>query len=154
MPVNPILAAAAADFLVGMLWYSDYAFGPLFRQVTGQKGDTNQDFYLRIALQGVSSIMIAIAFYIAILTFQKSQLVESQEVFTRFYAWFFTPAVSNAELISSLKIAGFIWLGFFFPAKLSCAVWHPVINWQKFGIKIGGKLAQFLAIAATLAYFG
>ena len=33
LPINPILAASAANMAVGMLWYSDYAFGPLWRKL-------------------------------------------------------------------------------------------------------------------------
>lgn len=154
MHLNPILAAAAADMVVGMFWYSDYAFGPLWRKVSGHKSDVSKEFYLRLALQVVSSVMVATAFYIAILTFQKAQIVSSQAMFTQMYAWFFIPDVRNAELMSSLKIAGFLWLGFYVPAALSCTVWHSVIMWQKFALKVGGKLAQLLAMAAVLATLG
>ena len=154
MHLNPILAAAAADMVVGMFWYSDYAFGPMWKKVTGRKEDVSKEFYLRLALQVVSSLMIATAFYIAVLTFQKSVPVSSQEMFTQVYAWFFTPSVQHAELMSSLKIAGFLWLGFFVPSSLSCTVWHSVMMWHKFVLKNGGKLAQLLAMAAALSYFG
>lgn len=152
--INPILAAAAADIVVGMLWYSDYGFGPMYRKLSGHKLDMRKDLYVRIALQVVGSIMIATAFYIAILTFQKSQAMYSQEALTRLYSWFFMPSVDHAECMSSLKIAGFIWLGFFVPTKLSCLAWSPVMVWQKFAIKACGKLAQFLAMAAVLSYLG
>ena len=154
MHLNPILAAAAADMFIGMFWYSDYAFGPLLRKVTGIKCDVSKQFYLRVALQLVSSLMLATAFYIAVLTFQKTQLVSSQEMFTQLYAWFFTPTVQHAELFSALKIAGFMWLGFFVPASLSCAAWHNAIIVQKYLIKTGGKLAQLLGMAAAIAIFG
>ncbi len=155
MPLNPILAAAVADTVVGWLWYSDYAFGAMWRKVSGHsKADMKKDFYLRIALQLISSIMVATALYIAILTFQKAQIVTSQAMFTQIYSWFFVPATSNAELMSSLKIAGFIWLGFAVPAGLSCTAWHNQIMWNKFLIKAGGKLAQLLAIALVLARLG
>ena len=154
MPLNPILAAAAADMIVGMLWYSDYAFGPLWKKVSGHKMDVSKDLYLRLALQAVCSVMIATAFYIAILTFQKAQAVVSQAMFTQIYSWFFMSAANDADMISSLKIAGFLWLGFFVPSSLACAVWHNVIAWQKFALKAGGKLAQLLAMAAVLAILG
>ena len=154
MPLNPILAAAIADMAVGMLWYSDYAFGPLWKKIVGHKTDVSKEFYLRIALQFVSSVMIATAMYISILTFQKAQIISSQAMFTQIYAWFFEGSAKNAELMSSLKIAGFVWLGFCVPTALSCTVWHNVIMWQKFSVKVGGKLAQLLAIAAVLATLG
>lgn len=154
MPLNPILAAAAADMLVGMFCYSDYAFGPMWKKITGTKNDVSKEFYLRVALQVVSSVMIATAFYIAVLTFQKAQIVSSQAMFTQLYTWFFTASAQNAELMSTLKIAGFMWLGFFVPSYLSCTVWHTAIIWHKFMIKAVCKLAQLLAMAAVLATLG
>lgn len=154
MPLNPILAAAAADMVVGMFCYSDYAFGPMWKKIHGGKTDVSKEFYLRLALQVVSSIMVATAFYIAVLTFQKAQIVSSQAMFTQLYTWFFTASAQNAELMSTLKIAGFMWLGFYVPSYLSCTVWHNPINWQKFMIKAVCKLSQLLAMAAVLATLG
>lgn len=155
IPFNPILAAAAADFLVGWLWYSDLAFGPAWRKASGHgKVDMKKDFYLRIAVQIISSIMIATALYIAILTFQKAQLPATQAMYTQLYSWFFLPVAHNAEMMSSLKIAGFIWFGFYVPSGLSCTVWHSSILWNKFLLKAGSRLARLLTIAAVLAALG
>jgi hypothetical protein len=155
MSLNPILVAAAADFLVGWLWYSDLAFGAAWRKASGHsKVDMKKDFYLRIAVQILASIMIATALYIAILTFQRAQVPGSQAMFTQLYSWFFIPVAQNAEMMASLKIAGFVWFGFYVPAGLSCTVWHSAILWQKFILKAGGRLAQLLAMAAVLATLG
>lgn len=154
MPLNPILAAAAADMVVGMLCYSDHVFGSMWRKAGGQKVDYSKEFYLRLALQIVSSVMVATAFYIAILTFQKAQVVSSQAMFTQLYSWFFMASAQNAELMSSLKLAGFICVGFYIPSYLSCTAWHNPINWHKFMIKSVCKLAQLLAMAAVLATLG
>ena len=118
MHLNPILAAAAADMVVGMFCYSDYAFGPMYKKITGVKHDASKEFYLRLAVQVISSIMIATAFYIAALTFQRAQVISSQPMFTQFYSWFFMAPAQNAELMSTLKIAAFMWLGFFVPSSL------------------------------------
>ncbi|MBP6892379.1 DUF1761 family protein [Candidatus Babeliales bacterium] len=154
MPLNPIIAAAAADMLVGKLCYSEYAFGPMWRKLTGVKSEVSKDMYLRLAVQAVSSIMAATALYIAILTFQKAQIISSQAMFTQLYSWFFMASAQNAELMSSLKLAGFVWFGFFVPNYLSCTVWHNQIIWHKFTIKSICKLAQLLAMAAVLATLG
>jgi hypothetical protein len=154
MPLNPILAAAAADMVVGMLCYSDYVFGPMWRKAGGHKHEYSKEFYLRLALQVVSSVMIATAFYIAVLTFQKAQVVSSQAMFTQLYSWFFMASAQNAELMSTLKIAGFMWLGFYAPSYLSCTAWHKPISWHKFMIKAVCKRAQRLAMAAVLATLG
>jgi|GEM_PF-1277688 len=154
MPINPILAAALADIIVGAIYYSDYAFGPLCKKLSITKCDTSKDFYLRLAVQVVASLMLATAFYIAILTLKKTELPYTHEMFTRIYAWFFKDAQDvHADMKSSLKIAGFLWFGFAVPMALSATAWHSM-NWKKAGLKLGCKLAQFLAMAGALAYFG
>lgn len=155
MPINPILAAAAADILVGMFLYSDYGFGKLWSKVTGMKCNCSKDFLLRMAAQIVSSLMIATALYIAILTLKKTELPQTYQLFTQVYSWFFTPEAVGADLMSSLKIAGFFWLGFNVPLILSKTVWaSDVIHWKKGALKAVFQLAQFLAMAGALAYFG
>lgn len=152
--VNPIVAAAAADILVGCLYYSDFAFGPLARKLCTDKPDMKKDLHIRYGLQIVASLMLATAFYIAILTFKKTELPLAQDMFTRMYSWFFTDVqVVHADCMASLKIAGFLWVGFVVPQALSAAAWHS-LNFKKVALKAGGKLAQFLAMACTLAYFG
>jgi len=150
MPLNPILAAAVADMAVGMLWYSDYGFGPLWKKIQG-KTNVEKDLYLRLLVQGASSVVFATAVYIAIMTFQKTHDAYAQEIFTKYFSWFLKEKTVNTELMSSMKTAGFIWLGLFVPSYLSCAAWTPTPAWTKFAIKSGCKLAQLLAIAAVLA---
>ena len=151
---NPILAAAAADLAVGVFCYSDYAFGPMWRKIHGSKSDVGKEFYFRLGLQVISSVMVATALYISILTFQKAQVVSSQAMFTQVYSWFFEASAQNAELISSLKIASFIWFGFYVPNFFSCVVWQNPLVWNKFLIKSVCKLVQLLAMAAVLASLG
>jgi hypothetical protein len=154
MPINPILAAAAANIAVGWLYYSEFAFGPMLKKITGSKCDVSKDFYLRMAVEIVASLMLATAFYIAILTFKKTTLPYSEELFTKIYAWFFNDANAvQADMASSLKAAGFLWFGFAVPMAISATAWHSM-NWQKAVLKLGCKLAQFLAMAGALAYFG
>jgi len=154
MPINPILAAALADIIVGAVYYSDYAFGPLCKKLSTTKYDMHKDFYLRMAVQVVASLMIATAFYISILTLKKAELPQSQEMFTRIYAWFFKDAQDvHADIMSSLKIAGFLWFGFAVPMAFAATAWHSM-NWKKTVLKLGCKLGQFLAMAGALAYFG
>ena len=151
IPVNPILAAAAADMAVGMLWYSDYAFGPLWKKLKKEGNGEYKDLYQRLALQAVASVMVASDLYIAIITFQKTQATYSHEAFTKLFSWFLEDKPSTTELIASMKTVGFIWLGFVVPGNLSCTAWSNPMNFVKFGIKVGCKLAQFFAVAAVLS---
>ncbi|HSW76603.1 MAG TPA: DUF1761 family protein [Candidatus Saccharimonadales bacterium] len=150
MPINPILAAAAADMAVGMVWYSDYAFGPLWKKVHG-KTNVEKDFYLRLAIQAVGSVMLATALYISIMTFQKTNVAYSQELFTKWFSWFFTEKNPDTLLVSAMKTAAFIWVGFYVSAGISCAAWTSAPAGTKFVIKVGCKLFQLLAMAAVLA---
>lgn len=155
LPINPIIAGAAADMLVGMALYSDYTFGPLWTKVTGVKASHQKDMQLRLAGQAVASIMVSSAMFIAILTFKKTELSASQEMLTKIYSWFLKDAGSaQTDVMSSFKIAGFLWLGLWVPAMLSATVWQPNINWQKFALKSAFTLVRVLAIAGALAYFG
>ncbi len=155
LPVNPIIAAAAADIVVGMALYSDYTFGPLWTKLTGMKCTHGKDMPLRFAGQAVASLMGASAMYVAVITLRKAELPYRQELLTKVYSWFFEHGNAvNADLMSSMKIAGFLWLGLLVPFMLSKTMWEPTINWQKFALKSVFTLAHFLAMAAAIAYFG
>ncbi len=151
LPINPILAAAAADMAVGMFWYSDYAFGPMWRKIKKEGNADYKDLYQRLALQAVASVMVASALYIAIITFQKTQMAYSYDTFTQMFSWFLKDKPNSTELVSSMKTVMFIWLGFVVPGNISCVAWSTPMNWSKFGIKAGCKLAQFLAVAAAFS---
>lgn len=152
IPLNPIIAAAVADMAVGMFCYSDYAFGPLWKKIHG-KTNVEKDLYVRLAVQAVSSLVIATALYIAIMIFQKSQCTYGQEMLTKWFSWFLTEKEQNTELVSAMKTTGFIWLGLFVPSYLSCAAWTSAPAWIKFAIKSTCKLAQLLAMTVVLIKF-
>ena len=50
LPINhaylPIIGAVAAEMAVGCVWYSDYAFGALYRQATGKKKNEQYQFFI------------------------------------------------------------------------------------------------------------
>lgn len=155
LPINPIIAGAAADMIVGMALYSDYTFGPLWTKVTGKKCTHSKDMPLRLAVQAVASLMVSSAAYVAILTFKKTEVSYSQEMLTKIYSWFLKDVnMVHTDLMSSMKIAGFLWLGLMVPSILSKTVWDTTINWQKFALMSAFKLVHILAIAGALAYFG
>ncbi|MBP9764805.1 DUF1761 domain-containing protein [Candidatus Babeliales bacterium] len=153
MPLNPIIVAAVADVLAGVVIYSDYAFGPLWHKVTGMKCKMGKDAYLRFALQFVCSLMTATALYIAILTFQKTDVTYVQSTLTNMYAWFFTPT-THTDFMSAVKIAGFLWLGFYVPFIFSHIIWDTTINWQKGALKSVFKLIHLAVMTAVLVYLG
>lgn len=150
LPINPILAAAGVNILVGVAIYSKYTFGPLWSKISGKKVAGLKDMPLRFALEAVSSIMSAAALYIAILTFKKAEVV-SDSMFTHIYSWFFHDI--TADMMSSLKIAGFLWLGFMVPHIICHIAWDESMNWKKGALKAIFSLVHILAMAAALAHF-
>jgi len=150
LPINPILAAAAANMLVGFAIYSKHTFGPLWLKISGKKVSGLKDMPVRVALEAVSSIMSAAALYIAILTFKKAEVV-SGGMLTSMYSWFFQDI--QADMMSSLKLAGFLWLGFMVPHIICHVAWDESMNWRKGALKAIFSLVHILAMAAALAYF-
>ena len=121
----------------------------MWRKLSKDHSGDMKDIYLRFAIQAISSLMIAAALYIAIITFQKTQITYAHETFTKLFSWFLQDNKSETtELIAAMKTAAFIWFGFIFSTKLSCFAWTQPMNITKFMIGTGCKLIQFLAIAA------
>ncbi len=154
MPVHmaymPILAAAAAEVVVSMLWYSDHLFGPMWKKLGG-KSSGKKDFYQKLGIHILASLVTATALYIAIVVFQKTQAgVHTQAGLGQIFSMFLHDSNHNNTLMCSMKIAGFIWLGFYAPSKVICTVWSSC-NWTKFMITAGGKLAGLVAMAAVIA---
>lgn len=150
LPINPILAAAAVNVIVGSAIYSKHTFGPMWSKISGKKVTNLKDLPVRFALEIVSSIMFAAALYIATITFKKSEIL-SENMFTSMYSWFFKDM--HADMISSLKIAGFLWLGFMIPHIICHVAWDEHMNWRKGVLKAIFSLVHILAMSATLAYF-
>lgn len=146
----PIVAAAAAEVVVSALWYSDNLFGPMWKKLGGKSAPA-KDFYQNLAIHGVASVVSATALFIAIVVFQKTQTsMYTQAGFGKIFGMFLTDATHNNELMSSMKIAAFLWLGFFVPQKVICGAWTGA-NWTKKGIEAGGQLVSLVAMAAMIA---
>ena len=154
LQVNPIIAAAAANMLVGFVIYSKHTFGPMISKLSGKKVSGLKDMPLRIAIEAVSSLMKASALYIAIITFQKSESSVAHNMLTNVYSWFVTHVANDADIVSSLKIAGFFWLGFMVPHILCHLAWNEHMNIKKSSLKAVLSLVHILVMAATIAYFG
>jgi hypothetical protein len=154
LPINPILAGAAANILVGVALYSQHTFGPMWSKLSGKKTAGLKDMPLRFAIEAVSSLMTASALYIAILTFQKAELSLRESVFTNVYSWFVSDMQTNTNMMASLKIAGFFWLGFMVPHILCHLAWDEHMNARKSVVKAAFTLVHFLAMGAAIAYFG
>lgn len=147
----PIIAAAAAEIIVAMLWYSDSAFGPMWRKLGG-KSSAKKDFYQKLGIHMLASVIAATALYIAITVFQRAQVgSEVVQGLGQIFAMFLHNMPShNNTLMSALKIAGFVWLGFLTPSKVICAAWGSD-NWHKAAIEMGGQLVSICAMAAVIA---
>lgn len=152
--INPIIAGALANLAVGFALYSKHTFGPMWSKISGKKVVGLKDMPLRLAIEAVSSLMTASALYIAILTFQKSELSLTESVLTSVYSWFVSDMKANTDMMASLKIAGFFWLGFMIPHILCHLAWDEDMNGKKSIVKAAFSLVHFLAMGAAIAYFG
>ena len=154
MPIEqatmPILAAAAANVVVPMIWYSDHLFGPMWKKLGG-KTSPDKNFYNNLVVHGVAALVASTALYIAIVVFQKTQVnVYSQAGFGKIFGMFLTDSSHNNELMCALKIAAFLWLGVLVPNKVACTAWGSG-NWTKTAVSMSGKLVTMLTMAAVIA---
>lgn len=146
----PILVAAVADVTIGMIWYSDSLFGPMWRKLGG-KAINPKDLYQKLAMQAVAALFTAAALFIAISIFQKTQTgVYAKDGFFKIFSVFLQDIPQNNSLMSAMKTAGFIWLGFIAPAKACHTIWGSG-NWQRFGIETAGQLLSLVTMAAIIA---
>lgn len=146
----PIILAAAAQMLVGMAWYSEYLFGPAWKKLGGKCSD-KKDMTHKFLYQAIASIVTATALCIAIVVFQKTQTgIYTKEGFSKLFSYFLEDSMKDTSLISAMKTATFIWLGFMAPHCASDTIWTSC-NWTKFMIDCGGDLAGLLAMAAVIA---
>ncbi len=145
-----IFAAGIANVAGATLWYSDYAFGALWKKLGGKMA-APKDTPKNILLHTIASMLTASALYIAISVFAKTQTGSyAQEGFFRIFSFFLSNATPTTTLNAAMKTAGFIWLGFLVPSKAVCAIWGSE-SWMKFIIEIAGQLVGFVGMAAVLA---
>ena len=152
LSINPIIAGASANVLLGLIIH--HAFGSEIGKILGKKTTGFKDMPLRLGLEIISSLMKASALYIAILVFQKSELSLTANMLTQVYSLFVTNMKADTQLMASLKIATFFWLGFMVPHILCHLAWDENMNGRKSLLKAGLSLAHFLVMGAALAYFG
>lgn len=152
LSINPIIAGAAVNVIVGTAIH--YAFGSHIGKILGKKTTGLKDMPLRYGIEIVSSLMKASALYIAILTFQKSELTFTESVFTQAYTFFVTNMKMDTTMIASLKTAGFLWLGFMVPHILCHLAWDENMNGRKSVLKAALSLMHFTVMAAAIGYFG
>lgn len=146
----PVIAAAAVNIVVSMAWYSDSLFGPMWKKLGG-KSSSSKDLYQNLAMHAIAAIITATALFIAIVIFQKTQTgIYAKEGFGKMFAMFLEDGAHNTTLMSALRTAGFLWLGFLAPSKATCTIWSAG-NWTKFMIDTGCQLVGLLAMAATIA---
>ena len=150
-PLNPIIAAAAVNVLIGLGIH--HCCGHMIAKTLGKKAIKLKDMPLRLAIEIVSSLMTASALYVAILVFQKSELTFKEDIFTRVYSWFVTGVKMETSMMASLKIAGFFWLGFMVPHILCHLASDEQMNGKKSLLKATLSLVHFLAMGAAIAYF-
>ena len=146
----PVLVAAAVHMGVACLWYSDYAFGAMWRKLGGCK-TSKKDMQLKLGLQAVCSVLIAAALMVAINTFAQAQGAAEASGFSQLFSWFLDSTAEGASMINAMKVAGFFWLGFSMPTIASSAVWcnHPL---NRFLLCAAGELVSLAGMGLALSY--
>lgn len=146
----PILVATAANLTIGALWYSENLFGPMWRNISGKQIDQS-DMGKKFALQAIASLITAAALFIAISIFEKTQSgVYAKEGFFKIFSVFLQDIPQNNSLMSAMKTAGFLWLGFMAPSKAGRTIWGSG-NWRKFAIEATEQLVSLIAMAAIIS---
>lgn len=147
----PILVAATADVIIAVTWYSDSLFGPMWRK-SGGRAFNPENRTQKLALHAVASLITAAALFISISIFQKAQTgIYAKEGFFKIFSFFLQDIPQNNSLMSAMKTAGFMWLGFIAPAKAVCNIWGSA-NLKKFAIEITGQLVSLATMAAIIAF--
>lgn len=147
----PVLVAAAVHMGVACVWYSDHAFGPMWKKLGGCKIN-KKDMHMKFALQAACSILIATTLMIAINIFAESQAVGVTSTgFSRIFSWFLDSTAQGHSMMNAMKVAGFFWLGFVMPGVASSAVWcnHPL---NRFLLCAGGELVSLAGVGIALSY--
>lgn len=146
-----VLAAAAAHFFVGWLWYSEYLFGPMWKKLGGKCSGMSKDMRVNLAASFATSLVIATASLIAISIFQQTQTgIYSREGLSRVFSWFLQDNPVNNTMLCSMKTLAFLWAGFCAPMSLSSVIWGGK-NLHRWILEEGSDLASLLAVAATIA---
>lgn len=146
----PILVATAANLTIGAFWYSENLFGPMLGNMSKKQIDQN-DMAKKFALQTVASLVTAAALFIAISIFQKTQGgMYAKEGFFKIFSAFLQDMPQNNSLMSAMKTACFIWLGFIAPSKAGHTIWGSG-NWQRFAIEATEQLVSLIAMAAIIS---
>jgi len=120
-----IIVAALASFLVGMVWYSKPVFGKAWAKLSGindkkMNKERGRTIITSILLSLISSFVLA-----------------------NFITW-----LSVEDSVSALRLALWLWLGFFVPTEATKVLWERR-SWNLYFLNICYQLAA-LSVAAVL----
>jgi hypothetical protein len=146
----PILVAGAVHMGVMLAWYSDYAFGPMWRKLGGCK-ISKKDVQMKLGLQALCSILVAAALMVAINTLAQAQGAAESSGFSQLFSWFLDSTSEGASMMNAMKVAGFFWMGFLMPGIASACIWcdHPL---NRFLLCAAGELVSLVGMGLALSY--
>jgi hypothetical protein len=125
-----IIVATVASFAVSMAWYSKPLFGPAWRRLGGvtdkmakeAQKSRGKTLITSLVLVGISSFVLA-----------------------NFITW-----LEVGETISALRLALWLWLGFFVPTEASKVLWEGK-SWTLYFLNVCHYLATLSVSAVILA---
>ena len=126
-----VIVATLASFIISMLWYSKFLFGKAWMRLSGITAKT-----MNAAKQKsmVSSMITALILGII-----------SSFVLANFISW-----LSITDSISGLRLALWLWLGFFVPTEAGRVLWEGK-SWSLYFLNVCHYLATLSVSAIILA---
>lgn len=152
--VTIVLAGAAAHFFTGWLVSLDLILGKVWKEEKDKKlcNNVHKDMRVRLGLQAIVSIVLAIATCVAIAIFEKSQAsVASKSGLEKLAHLFFNHDHAVKSIMSSIHTVLFVWAGFILPISVERVIWCGH-NWKYWLLEMSKELVCLVAIAATVTF--
>ena len=132
-----VLTAVVVNFILGSIWFMP-VFGKLWGKEMGYDPNMKPD----------KSVMIRGMLYMVIGNFLFAWVLAWTMA-----GWQFIPGAKEmGPMVNALNSAIFIWLGFYFPGRLTATVWENR-SWKLFAINAGYDFVALLVVASIISFW-
>lgn len=147
-----VLAGATAHFITGWVLSCDMFLGKIWKNEKDKKSCLTKNIYIKVGVQALVSIALAIATCIAITVFEKYQITASaQGALDKLASLFLQKNNTSKDVMNALHSVLFIWAGFIIPTSVQEIIWCGE-DWKHLGIQMISQLMSLIAIAVTVTY--
>lgn len=132
-----VLTAVVVNFILGSIW-----FMPLFGKLWGKEMgyDPNMKPDKSVMIRGMLYMVIGNFLFAWVLAWTMA-------------GWQFIPGAKEmGPMVNALNSAIFIWLGFYFPGRLTATVWENR-SWKLFAINAGYDFVALLVVASIISFW-